>query len=71
MQDTELYRVRGVSGVEWAVPLYKGLMKARLDNGNFQTCIVLGLDDATLIGGPPEMVQGQLADLRGPTRDRG
>src|SRR5688572_27716434 len=64
LQDTELYRVRGVDGVEWAVPLYKGLIKARLDNGNFQTCNVLGLDDATLIGGPPEMVEGKLADLR-------
>src|SRR5438045_4313838 len=64
LQDTELLRVRGISGVEWAVPLYKGLLKARLDNGNFQTCNVFGLDDATLIGGPPVMVQGQLADLR-------
>jgi putative ABC transport system permease protein len=64
LQDTELYRVRGVAGVEWAVPLYKGLLKARLDSGEFQTCNVLGLDDTTLIGGPPEMVQGSLADLR-------
>lgn len=64
LQDTVLYRVRGIEGVEWAVPLYKGLLKARLDNGNFQTCNVLGLDDATLIGGPPQMVQGKLADLR-------
>ncbi len=64
LQDTQLYRVRGVQGVEWAVPLYKGLLKARLDNGNFQTCNVIGLDDATLIGGPPEMVEGKLEDLR-------
>lgn len=64
LQDTVLYRVRGVRGVEWAVPLYKGLLKARLDNGNFQTCNVVGLDDATLIGGPPRMVEGSLADLR-------
>ena len=64
MQDTVLYRVRGVEGVEWAVPLYRGFQRARLNNGNFQTCIVLGLDDATLIGGPPEMVAGNLADLR-------
>src|SRR5947207_6094427 len=64
LQDTQLYRVRGVDGVEWAVPLYKGLLKARLENGNFQTCNVLGLDDATLIGGPPEMAEGTLADLR-------
>ena len=64
LQDTELFRVRGVSGVEWAVPLYKGLLKARLGNGNFQTCNVLGLDDTTLIGGPPIMIEGNLADLR-------
>jgi putative ABC transport system permease protein len=56
--------VRGVEGVAWAVPLYKGLLKARLDNGSFQTCNVLGLDDATLIGGPPEMLEGRLEDLR-------
>ncbi|MBY0261221.1 MAG: hypothetical protein K2Q20_02695, partial [Phycisphaerales bacterium] len=64
MQDTMLYRVRGVEGVEWAVPLYKGLLRARLDNGNFQTCNVIGIDDATLMGGPPEMVEGALEDLR-------
>jgi putative ABC transport system permease protein len=64
LQDTELYRVRGVSGVDWAMPLYKGLIKARLTNGNFQTCNVIGLDDATLIGGPPEMIEGRLEDLR-------
>ncbi|HSV14682.1 MAG TPA: ABC transporter permease [Tepidisphaeraceae bacterium] len=64
LQDTELYRVRGVAGVEWAVPLYKGLIKARLSNGNFQTCIVYGLDDASLVGGPPYIVDGKLSDLR-------
>jgi putative ABC transport system permease protein len=64
LQDTELYRVRGVEGVAWAVPLYKGLLKARLETGEFQTCNVIGLDDSTLIGGPPEMVDGNLADLR-------
>lgn len=64
MQDTELYRVRGISGVQWAMPMYKGMLKARLADGAFQTCNVIGLDDATLIGGPPEMVEGKLADLR-------
>jgi putative ABC transport system permease protein len=53
-----------VEGVDWAVPLYKGLLKARLADGNFQSVNVIGLDDATLIGGPPEMVQGRIADLR-------
>ncbi len=64
MQETELYRVRGISGVQWAMPLYKGMLKARLTDGTFQTCNVIGLDDTTLIGGPAEMLQGKLADLR-------
>lgn len=64
LQDTQLYRVRSIDGVEWAVPYYKGMIKARLSNGNFQTCNLLGLDDSTMIGGPPRMVQGKLSDLR-------
>lgn len=64
LQETHLFRVRGVDGVQWAVPLYKGLLKARLANGTFQTVIVIGLDDASLIGGPAVLVAGQLADLR-------
>lgn len=64
LQDTQLLRVRGIEGVQWAVPLYKGLMKARLSNGMFQTCNVIGIDDATLIGGPPQMLAGKIADLR-------
>jgi len=64
LRDTDLDRVRSVAGVEWAMPLYKGLLRARLDNGNFQSCNVIGLDDATLIGGPPIMVKGSLSDLR-------
>jgi len=64
LQDTELFRIRSVPGVEWAVPLYKGLLKARLEDGNYQICNVFGLDDATLIGGPPVMIEGSLSDLR-------
>ena len=64
LQDTELYRVRSVSGVAWAVPLYKGILRVRLENGNFQSCNVLGIDDTTLIGGPSRMIQGSLSDLR-------
>lgn len=64
LKETEVLRVRGVEGVAWAVPMYKGLLKARLPNGTFQTCNVVGLDDETLVGGPPQMLQGQLSDLR-------
>src|SRR5262249_22010071 len=66
LPDGDLQRVRGVSGVEWAVPLYKGQVTCRLpDSGNFRSVIRLGLDDASLVGAP-EMLVGDLADLRQP-----
>jgi putative ABC transport system permease protein len=64
MQDTKLLRVRGIEGIRYAVPLYKGLLRARTPDGNFQNCNIIGLDDATLIGGPGLMAAGKLADLR-------
>lgn len=67
LQDTVLTRVRGIEGVEWAVPLYQAFLRARLDDGTRMTVILVGIDDATLMGGPPTMVEGSLADLR---RDR-
>lgn len=66
LSDNDLYRVRGVPGVAWAVKLYKGLARSRLDNGMFQQTILLGLDDATFVGAPPKMLLGSLADLRKP-----
>lgn len=66
LSDSDLYRVRGVPGVAWAVPLYKGLTRSRLEDGNFQQTILIGLDDATLVGGPPNMILGSIFDLRKP-----
>jgi len=64
MQDTMLLRTRSVEGVAWAVPLYKGILRARMADGMFQSCNVIGLDDASLAGGPPEMIEGSVEDLR-------
>lgn len=64
LKDTDLYRVLSVDGVDWAKPLYKGTIQARLKNGTFQTCVLIGIDNATLIGGPPIMLKGKLEDLR-------
>jgi putative ABC transport system permease protein len=66
LSDNDLYRVRGIPGVEWAVKLYKGLTRSRLENGMFQQTILIGLDDATFVGAPPRMLMGSLADLRKP-----
>jgi len=64
LPSTDLDRVRGVPGVAWAVKFYKGQVRARLADGNFRNVILFGLDDATLVGGPQEMIAGNLADLR-------
>ena len=66
MADTHLYRVRGVSGVEWAVRFYKGIARARLESGSYEQVILLGLDDATFIGAPLNMIEGSIDDLRAP-----
>ncbi len=66
MSDNELWRVRGVEGVDWAVRLYKGITRARLEEGTFQQIIMIGLDDATMVGAPREIVVGSIDDLRRP-----
>lgn len=66
MSENELYRVRGVEGVDWAVRLYKGLSRAKLDQGFFQQVILLGLDDASMVGAPAVILKGRLEDLRLP-----
>lgn len=66
LKDTDLFRVKSVDGVAWAVPLYRGKIKARLKNGQFTTCTIIGIDDATLIGGPSEFLEGSIYSLKEP-----
>jgi putative ABC transport system permease protein len=62
--ETALYRVRGIDGVMWAVPMSKNYFNAILPDGTRTNVRVIGLDDATLTGGPPVMVEGRMEDLR-------
>ena len=66
MQVTALQRVRSVDGVGWAVPLFKGLLVAKLPSGSRQICDVVGVDDASLIGVPARMIKGDVSVLRKP-----
>lgn len=66
IKETAIYRVRSLNNVEWAVPMFKGMIDARLTNGIYQTCIFIGIDDATLIGGPPKILEGTIEELRFP-----
>jgi putative ABC transport system permease protein len=66
LTDNDLYRVRGVTGVKWAVPLFKGQPRAKAPDGRFRVVILMGLDDATLVGAPRKMILGSAASLRQP-----
>jgi putative ABC transport system permease protein len=66
LPSTELMRIRGVQGVDWAVPFYKGNHLAKLENGETRSLTIMGVDDATLVGSPVEMLAGKLSDLRKP-----
>ena len=66
LKDTDLFRVRGVPGVRYAVRLFKGTPVARAPDGTFSQTIALGLDDATLVGAPRKMLLGSWERLREP-----
>ncbi len=61
---TAMERVRGVEGVAWAVPLYTGSQRARMMSGALRPILIIGVDDATLVGAPRLLLDGNLADLR-------
>ncbi len=66
LKDTDLYRVRGVESVEWAVRLFKGNPIAKTPAGKFAATFCIGVDDATLVGVPRKMLLGDWKDLRQP-----
>src|SRR6266571_5023026 len=68
LTDNDLYRVRGVPGVLWAVRLFKGQPRAKALDGTFRVVIMMGLDDASLVGAPTrdKMLLGSVDDLRQP-----
>jgi len=64
--STAVDRVRSVDGVEWAVPLYKGLLRARLADGDYHQITLTGLESATLIGRPAQILEGRFEDILQP-----
>src|SRR4051794_27053814 len=81
MIENNLYRVRGVEGVKWAVPLYKGNARAKLNSYGgapktkerkkfevIEQSVLTRLDEASLVGAPPRdrVIVGKLTDLRKP-----
>ncbi len=64
--DTDVSRVRSVGSVSWAAPIYSGIQRVRLENGNFKIIQLVGIDANTLAGAPAQMLEGDLMKLRLP-----
>jgi len=75
MLERQLGIVRGVDGIQWAVPLYKGMARAKLSFNDkvtgkrvdvIEQVILIGLDDYSFVGEPASMFTGDIEDLRRP-----
>ncbi len=58
MPSTALDEVRSVRGVEWAVPHLRASASVRTSTGDLEGVNIIGVDDATLIGLPRNMLEG-------------
>lgn len=66
MPDGYLDIVRSTPGIEWAVPINVTYNSLVTSTGIFERCKLYGIDEATLIGAPLHMIEGQAKDLRRP-----
>ena len=66
MPSTALDKVRSVPGVEWAVPHLRSGASVRTTDGDLEGVAVIGVDDATLIGLPKNMIEGSIDVLSQP-----
>lgn len=66
MPSTALDKVRGVAGVEWAVPHIRQTAAVRTKDGDLEGVALVGVDDATLIGLPKRMLEGEPSLLSQP-----
>jgi len=66
MPSTALDEVRSVRGVEWAVPHLRASAAVRTSTGDLEGVAIIGVDDATLIGLPKNMLEGSKTTLSQP-----
>jgi putative ABC transport system permease protein len=56
--------VRSLPNIEWASPIAVAYGQLITSSGIFHVAHIYGVDDATLIGVPPIMIEGNASDLR-------
>lgn len=64
MPESYLDIVRSLPGIEWASPINVTYANLVTSSGIFHVCHLYGIDDATFIGAPPTIVDGNILDLR-------
>lgn len=64
MPEGYLDLVRGIPGIAWAVSMNAASLPLVTQTGSFQICMLYGIDDATLIGAPVEILEGDVRNLR-------
>lgn len=65
ISDAELYRVRSVEGVEWAVPYFRGTATVKTRDGRVNALTLIGVDNASLVGLPPANRAAAAEAIRG------
>lgn len=64
MPKNYLETVRSVPNIEWAVPINVIYLPLITPSGTFDVCHLYGIDDASLLGAPLNIVEGNIRDLR-------
>jgi putative ABC transport system permease protein len=65
ISDSELYRVRSVEGVDWAVPYFRATTSIKTADGAVNSLTLVGVDNASLVGLPPDNRAAAAEAIRG------
>ncbi len=64
MSDQALYRVRSIDGVAWAAPYFRATASLKTEEGVIGAVTLIGLDDQSLAGLPPDNREEAAAAIR-------
>jgi putative ABC transport system permease protein len=65
LNDQQLYRVRGVEGVQWAVPYFRANGSLKTADGALAGITIIGVDNQSMVGLPPENRAAAAQAIRG------
>jgi len=66
LKFSDLEKIKSLKEIKWAVPFAKGTVKIILPDGSFQGSTIIGIDNASFIGRPAKIIEGNIKDLKNP-----